>query len=345
MQIQKSFYEVSHNELKKVFSIAGINPENASLLYHHYHKEKNLSFCHHHNLAASAKKLIAEEFHFTLPNIVQIQISEDQTTKFLFELTDGLKVECVLIPFHKKYALCISTQVGCAMNCSFCFTGTMGLKRHLKSFEITGQFIKVWNWMKDNGLHFHLLKNIVYMGQGEPLHNFEAVRDANKIFVEHFGMGLGVQKITVSTAGYLPGLKRWISEMPGVNLALSLHSPIDEKRNILIPINRAYPLHQIMEVIDQIPLARKQFITYEYLLIANFNDSVEDAQATGEFLKNRRAIVNLIAFNPFPNSRFERPSEESVARFKKIIESYNVPIFVRTTKGSDILAACGQLVS
>lgn len=181
------------------------------------------------------------------------------------------------------------------------------------------------------------------MGQGEPLHNFDAVKKASEIFLDQHGMSLGVQKITVSTAGYLPGLKRWNEEMPGVNLALSLHSVIDEKRNELIPINQRYPLSEVLAYIDTIPLARKQYIIYEYLLIKDFNDTEMDAHATGELLKNKQAIINLIPFNPFPGSKYQRPADESISQFQKIIESYKLPALIRTTKGDDILAACGQL--
>jgi 23S rRNA (adenine2503-C2)-methyltransferase len=263
--------------------------------------------------------------------------------KMLVKLKDGQRVESVLIPFQSKYTICLSTQVGCAMKCSFCFTGTQGLKRNLTTEEIIGQFILAWNWLKENRPDDHQLKNIVYMGQGEPLHNFDAVKKASEIFLDQHGMSLGVQKITVSTAGFLPGLKRWNEEMPGVNLALSLHSVIEEKRNKLIPINQRYPLQEVMDYIDTIPLARKQYVIYEYLLIKDFNDTPEDAYATGEFLKGKMAIINLIPFNPFPGSDYERPLDSSILEFQRIIGTYNLPALIRTTKGDDILAACGQL--
>jgi 23S rRNA (adenine2503-C2)-methyltransferase len=229
------------------------------------------------------------------------------------------------------------------MKCSFCFTGTQGLKRNLETSEIIGQFILAWRWLKENRPDDHQLKNIVYMGQGEPLHNFDAVKKASEIFLDQHGISLGIQKITVSTAGYLPGLKRWNEEMPGVNLALSLHSVFPEKRNKLIPINKRYDLNEVMAYIETIPLKRKQYIIYEYLLIKDFNDTSLDAEATGEFLKGKQTIINLIPFNPFPGSEFERPTKESTLNFQRIIETYNLPALIRTTKGDDILAACGQL--
>jgi len=232
------------------------------------------------------------------------------------------------------------------MNCSFCFTGTQGLKRNLTTEEIIGQFIVAANWLKENrsiDQNQRPLKNIVFMGQGEPLHNFDHVKKACEIFLEENGICLGIQKITVSTSGYLPGLNRWLEEMPKVNLALSLHSVFDEKRNQLIPINQRYPLDEVLKTIQAVPLGRKQYVIYEYLLAHEFNDSDEDAHATGMKLKGTQAIINLIPFNPFPGSKFQRPSNDRIEKFQKIIDSYKIPALIRGTKGDDILAACGQL--
>ena len=343
MITKTSFYEHNYQDLQDLLKAHNVNPISATLLFRHYYKEKKLNPCDHHNLSKAAKEFLTTNLDFSLPEVDIIHESNDQTVKLLVKLQDGQRVESVLIPFQNKYTICISTQVGCAMKCSFCFTGTQGLKRNLKTSEIIGQFILAWNWLKVNRPDDHQLKNIVYMGQGEPLHNFDAVKKANQIFLDQHGMSLGVQKITVSTAGYLPGLKRWNDEMPGVNIALSLHSVFEEKRNTLIPINQRYPLQDVMDYIDTIPLARKQYVIYEYLLIKDFNDTEKDAHATGEFLKGRTAIINLIPFNPFPGSQYLRPLDSSILEFQKIIGTYNLPALIRTTKGDDILAACGQL--
>lgn len=338
-----SFYEQNYKDLQNLLSANALNPKSASLLFRHHYKEKMTTPCDHHNLSKAARLFVENQLDFTLPAIDLAHESADQTVKLLIKLKDGQKVESVLIPFQNKYTICLSTQVGCAMKCSFCFTGTQGLKRNLETAEIVGQFIQAWNWLKEHRPDDHQLKNIVYMGQGEPLHNFDAVKKASEIFLDQHGMSLGMQKITVSTAGFLPGLKRWNEEMPGVNLALSLHSVFEEKRNQLIPINQKYSLTEVMDYIDMIPLARKQYIIYEYLLIKDLNDSAEDAHATGKFLKGRQAIINLIPFNPFPGSLYQRSEDQNVLQFQKIIESYNLPALIRTTKGDDILAACGQL--
>ena len=231
------------------------------------------------------------------------------------------------------------------MNCSFCFTGEQGLKRNLTTGEIVGQFVQAWRWLAHNRPGEERILNIVFMGQGEPLHNFDAVKKACEIFLAQHGTSIGVQKITISTAGYLPGLTRWRQEIPGVNLALSLHSPFTTKRNELIPINKKYPLDAVLSYIDQIPLHKKQFITYEYILIKDFNDTAADAHKLGALLTGKRAYINLIPFNPFPGAGYQRPEAANIAQFKAVLDTYAIPTLIRTAKGDDVLAACGQLNS
>jgi 23S rRNA (adenine2503-C2)-methyltransferase len=262
-----------------------------------------------------------------------------------FNLYDRHKVETVLIPFNQKYTICLSSQVGCAMNCSFCFTGKQGLKRNLATHEMIGQFLQAWHWLAANRPGEERILNIVFMGQGEPLHNFDAVKKACEIFLSQYGFSIGMQKITISTAGYIPGLARWSSEIPGVNLALSLHSPVEAKRNELIPLNKKYPLTEILAYIDQIPLNKKQFITYEYLLVKDFNDAEEDAHRLGALLQGKRAYINLIPFNSFPGADYASPEMATVEQFKAVLDSFNIPTLIRTAKGDDVLAACGQLNS
>ncbi len=340
--MKTSFYQYTLRELKDLLIAHDLNPSGASLLYKWHFKFKQTLPCEH-NLALKTQQLVKDLMDFSLPEIDHVHESEDHTVKLLVKFKDGNRVEAVLIPFQNKYTLCLSSQVGCAMKCSFCFTGTQGLKRNLATEEIIGQFILAWKWLETNRPDDHQLKNIVFMGQGEPLHNFDAVKKACHIFLDQHGMSLGQQKITISTAGYLPGLKRWIEEIPGVNLALSLHSVIEEKRSVLIPINQRYPLNEVLDLIDTIPLKRKQYITYEYLMAKNFNDAPEDAHALGKKLQNRPAIINLIPFNAFPGSNYQRSEDRQITHFKKIVESYQLPVLIRTTKGDDILAACGQL--
>lgn len=340
--MKNSFYQYSYEELAGLLEARGLSVSGASLLFNWHYKQKHTEPCTK-NLALTTQQFLQDQLSFDLPVIRDVHLSSDDTVKFLMEMKDGLRVETVLIPFQNKYTICLSTQVGCAMKCSFCFTGTQGLKRHLSTEEITGQFIVADKWLTENRPGDHKLKNIVFMGQGEPLHNFDAVKKACDIFLDQHGTSIGIQKITVSTAGYLPGLQRWNEEMPKVNIALSFHSPFTEKRNKLIPINQRYPLEDVLTYLKSIPLQRKQYIIYEYLLIKDFNDGEEDAHATAELLKDHQSIINLIPFNPFPGSEFQRPELRTVERFQKIFEQYKIPALIRGTKGDDILAACGQL--
>jgi 23S rRNA (adenine2503-C2)-methyltransferase len=337
-----SFYQYTLPELNELFLNNKLPPTGPALLFNWHYKKRQSAPCVT-DLAKISRKFVSEEFDFTLPVIDTIHESQDKTVKFLFKLKDDLKIESVLIPFNNKYTICLSSQVGCAMKCSFCFTGTQGLKRHLATEEIIGQFIGAQKWLSENRPGDDKILNIVFMGQGEPLHNFDAVKKACEIFLSKNGLCLAPHKITISTAGYLPGLVRWKEEMPKVNIAVSLHSVIKEKRDKLIPINQRYPIEDVIKFAEAIPEGRTRFVTYEYLMIKNFNDSNEDAHITGKFLQGRNAYISLIPFNPFPGTEYERPMMKEVNDFKAILDSYQVPTLIRKTKGDEILAACGQL--
>lgn len=342
--MKTSFYQYSLSDLKTLFDQNGLPPSGPGLLYNWHYKKRKIEPC----LADLAKKsiqFVAEKFDFNLPEIDQTQDSADKTVKFLFKLQDGQKVETVLIPFNGKYTICLSSQVGCAMKCSFCHTGLQGLARNLRTDEIIGQFLQSQRWLTANRPEDDKILNIVFMGQGEPLHNFEAVKKACEIFLSQHGLSVADQKITISTAGYLPGLQRWKDEMPKVNIALSLHSPVKEKRDELIPINKRYPLEEVLKYVEAIPSGKNRFVTYEYLLIEGFNDSDEDAHLTGKLLQGKSAYISLIPFNPFPGSDYKRPKLEKVEHFKTILDTYKIPTLIRATKGDEILAACGQLNS
>lgn len=345
MLLKQSFYDLSYADLERVIHQNNFNHSVASVLFNWHYKKKENTQCLD-KMAKCAMDFFENNFDFSLPKIDRVHESKkDRTVKFLFKLTDNHKVETVLIPFHNKYSICLSSQVGCAMNCSFCFTGTQGLKRNLTTSEIVGQFLQAWRWLALNRPGEERILNIVFMGQGEPLHNFDAVKKSCDIFLSKHGTSIGVQKITISTAGYIPGLKRWSEEIPGVNLALSLHSPFEEKRNELIPINKKYPLDEVLATIDEIPLRKKQFITYEYILIKDFNDALDDAKKLGTILAGKSAYINLIPFNAFPDSDYQSPDVDTIEKFKEVLDTFKIPTLIRTAKGDDVLAACGQLNS
>lgn len=342
--MKKSFYALNLHSLNTLLTEAGLSPSVSGKLFNWHYKHAKTGPCTK-DIAKEAKAFILENLDFSLPSIGRIQHSEDKTVKFLIVLSDGREVESVLLPFQGKYSICLSSQVGCAMKCSFCYTGTQGLSRNLKTEEIIGQFLVARTWLKENRPDDGGIQNIVFMGQGEPLHNFDSVKAACEIFLSQHGLSIADHKITISTAGYLPGLKRWKEEMPDVNIALSLHSTNSEKRNELIPINQKYPLSEIIDLVKTIPTGRKRFVTFEYLLIKDFNDSEDEAKELGSFLQGSKALINLIPFNPIPGSHYERPQLKTVEKFKAILDTFSIPTMIRGTKGHEILAACGQLNS
>ncbi len=315
-------------------------------IFRHYYKNTHFTLenttAKELQIKQTQLELLLSEYSFELPLVHTVHESPDETVKFLMQFSDGQKVETVLIPFYKRYTLCLSTQVGCGMKCSFCYTGTQGLKRHLEAHEIVGQYIQAWRWLKNNRKSKTIAPNIVFMGQGEPLHNFDSVKWATEIFLEKDTFHIGPRQITLSTAGYLPGLTRF-HEFPQINLAISFHSPVNETRNELIPLNKTYPIEKLLEAIDQVPLMKRQYITFEYLMIKNLNMHESDVKSLHHLLKSRKAILNLIPFNPFPGSHYLRPEPAEIDHFKEQLVKNGIHVMVRTTKGDEILAACGQL--
>lgn len=346
--MRENFYGLTFKELEELLRKNDLNESGTALLFNSFYKKLTPTF-EIQNLALKSQEFLNENVSVNLPRVSQVQgaasdLTGHETLKFLVTLGDQNQVECVLIPFQGKYTLCLSSQVGCAMKCSFCYTGTQGLTRSLKCEEIVGQLMAIKHWLKENDHHLNI-SNIVFMGQGEPLHNFSQVKKACDIFLSQYGLSLGREKITISTAGYLPGLKEWLKDPLKVNLALSFHCPQDEVRSQLIPLNQAYPVREILQTIKELPLEKKRFITFEVLLIKDLTDHSEMAHETAELIKELSPLVNLIPFNPFPGSPYQRPSDEALEEYKQITESYGIPTMIRKTKGDQILAACGQLKS
>ncbi len=296
-------------------------------------------------IIAKIRKHYGHDFETGLPAIVRTRQSADGTVKFLFGLHDRARVEAVIIPFSRRHTVCLSTQAGCAMGCSFCRTGMGGLTRNLSWHEIAGQYLSAYRWLIEACPGATVASpNIVFMGQGEPLHNFDSVKQALELLLSRGGVCLGPRQITLSTVGYLPGLTR-VGELPPVNFALSLHSAISEKRAALVPLEKTSPLEKILPLLDNVPLMRNQYINFEYLLVKDFNDGGDDAAALAGLVKKYRAIVNLIPFNEVPGLKWERPDDAKVAAFKRMLVDRDVRVMVRLSKGADIGAACGQLAS
>src|ERR1700740_2904727 len=296
------------------------------------------------------------EKHFTVdrPEVVAEQISNDGTRKWLLRLPSGDKlerpheVECVYIPETDRGTLCVSSQVGCTLNCSFCHTGTQRLVRNLTAGEIVGQVMvardRLNDWAdRENGTR--LVTNIVMMGMGEPLYNFDAVRDALLIVGDNEGIGISRRRITLSTSGGVPNIVRAGEEI-GVMLAISLHAVRDELRNELVPLNRKYPIKELLQACRDYPAASNaRRITFEYVMLKGVNDSLDDAKLLVKMLKGIHAKINLIPFNPWPGAAYECSDWDQIEKFSEYIFNAGYSSPVRPPRGRDILAACGQLKS
>lgn len=268
--------------------------------------------------------------------LVQKLKSSDGTEKFLFSLEDGNTIESVLISEDGRQTICVSSQVGCAMGCSFCLTGQSGFIRNLKAYEIIDQIISV-NRLISPGK----ISNVVLMGMGEPLANFEEVIDAIQRIVDF--IGISKRKITLSTAGIVPKMLLFAGKAPEVNLAVSLNATTDEERSGLMPVNKKYPLASLMAACRKYPLRPSRKITFEYVLIDGKNDSIQDASRLVHLLKGIRCKVNLIPLNINPESGLKKPSDEKILAFQNVLLKKRIRAFIRESKGRDISAACGQL--
>lgn len=292
------------------------------------------------DLPLPLRSILASEFALTTPVVERRETSADGTEKFLLRLEDGRHIESVFIPDTPAMTLCISTQVGCGMACAFCLTGTMGLVRNLTAGEITGQVRVVVDRLALRGTPF----NIVLMGMGEPLHNYDETMKALRILCDREGFALPPRRITLSTVGLLPQLERLGRESIMPNLAISLHAPTDRQRAALVPINRKYGVADIVAACRRFPLKKRSRITFEYVLLAGENDRAEDARQLARLVAGLKAKVNLIPLNAAAGIPFERPSEETIDRFARILADRGVTVSVRKSRGRDIRAACGQLI-
>jgi 23S rRNA (adenine2503-C2)-methyltransferase len=299
------------------------------------------------DLAKPVRETLAARFIISRPRVTSRQVSQDGTIKWLLKFPDGNEAETVYIPEEDRGTLCISSQVGCTLTCSFCHTGTQKLVRNLTVAEITGQIMLAmdelgeWPATQDG----RKLTNIVLMGMGEPLFNYEHVAAAMRITMSNEGIGLSKRRITLSTSGVVPEIFRTGEEL-GVNLAISLHAVRDELRNELVPINRKYPLEILVDACRRYPgLSNARRITWEYVMLDGVNDRDEDAKALIKLIRGIPSKINLIPFNPWPGSAYTCSSKTRIDRFAKIVMNAGYASPVRTPRGQDILAACGQLKS
>lgn len=343
--MQPLFYNLTLSDLKEFLKDKGQKAFVAEQIFSWVYKKYEFDPNNWLNISKDLRQLLIESFDFSLPKIVWNGLSKDGTRKYLTAMRDGKSVETVMIAAESgRRTLCISSQVGCAIGCTFCHTGTMGLTRNLETGEIVGQFLAVQDWLNKNTESQDKLSNIVYMGQGEPLHNFVNVKKATELFTEEKALNIGQRRITLSTSGLVPQIQK-LDEFPSINIAISLHAAHNNIRTELMPINKAFDLERLFKAIKTIPLKAHRYITYEYLLIDHYNDREEDIEGLVKLLPKKISKVNLIPFNEYPESKFKRPSSQRIFWFRDQLEKNGITCTVRTTKGSDILAACGQLKS
>jgi 23S rRNA (adenine2503-C2)-methyltransferase len=299
------------------------------------------SFSEMTNLSADMRCELEQAFSISRLSTLARSISSDGTVKFLFGLSDGLSIESVLIPEARRLTLCISTQVGCGLGCAFCATARMGLRRNLSAGEILDQILEAKRSLSPAERITHL----VLMGMGEPLANYAQTLKALAIMTDgKAGIGISPRRITLSTAGLVPQMKRLMEETQ-VNLAVSLHATTDELRSKLMPVNRKYPLAELIECCRSLPVPKRKRITFEYVLLRGLNHAAADARRLAQLLTGVRCKINLIPFNPHPGSPFHRPTAAEVEAFRRQLSAYGFQVNVRAPRGDDIQAACGQLIS
>lgn len=322
----------------------GEKPFRATQLMQWIHQEGCRDFSEMTNLGKAFRERLADIAEIRLPELVSCQQSEDGTHKWLLKLDCGNCIETVFIPESNRGTLCISSQVGCALNCSFCSTGKQGFNRNLTTAEIIGQlWFAVRELSQQQGEHDRHVTNVVMMGMGEPLLNFDNVVTAMDIMMDDFAYGLSKRRVTLSTSGVIPEMER-LRAVSSVSLAVSLHAPNDELRNILVPINKKYPLEQLMDMckryFDGEP---RRVVTFEYVMLKGVNDTPDHARQLVRLLRDVPSKVNLIPFNPFPMTEYERSPLTSINAFRDILMSKGINTITRKTRGDDIDAACGQL--
>ncbi len=333
----------SVEELRALLVSLGEAAYRGPQLYRALYTERRFDFAAMTNLSAALRARLAEETRITLPRIVRRFPSVDGSIRYLFSIggedPKPAQIEAVFMPKEGRQTICISTQAGCAVDCHFCLTAQLGLIRNLTAGEIVGQVLVA---LEENREHLAPQTNVVLMGQGEPLLNYDATMAAVRILLDPKGAALAPRHVTLSTSGIVPGIERLGQEKIRPSLAISLNASNDEQRDALMPINRKYPLAVLLDACRRYPLRPREYFTMEYVLLGGVNDSPEDARRVVRLLSHFRAKVNLIPWNP-GNLPYRAPTPESIEAFKSNLLEKGVPAFVRYSRGQDVFAACGQL--
>lgn len=339
----------SAEELRDLLVSLGEPAYRGPQIYRALYTERRFDFASMTNLPAALRARLAGEARITLPRIVRRFQSADGSIRYLFSIggpesaenTKPAQIEAVFMPRDGRQTICISTQAGCAVDCHFCLTAQLGLIRNLTAGEIVGQVLVA---LDENREQLAPQTNVVLMGQGEPMLNYDATMAAVRILLDPKGVGLGPRHVTLSTSGIVPGIDRLGQEKIRPSLAISLNASTDEQRDALMPINRKYPLAVLLDVCKRFPLRPREYFTFEYVLLGGVNDSPDDARRVVRLLSHIRAKVNLIPWNP-GNLPYRAPTPDSIEAFKEVLLEKGVPVFVRYSRGQDVFAACGQLAS
>ena len=344
---QENIIGLSREEIGDRFLSLGLQKFRSGQVWHWLYHKGAKSFEEMTTLSKKVRAQLGKTFSIKRPTVSEKQNSADGTIKWLLQFEDGAKAETVFIPEEDRGTLCISSQVGCTLNCSFCHTGTQKLVRNLSSSELVGQILIAFDELSawPSAQIGRPLTNIVLMGMGEPLYNLDNVIKALKIIMDNEGISISKRRITLSTSGIVPEFNRCGLETD-VNLAISLHAVTDDVRDILVPINKRYPIKELLNACREYPgVSNSRRITFEYVMLKGINDSTSDARALIKLMEGIPAKINLIPFNPWPGSPYECSEKNQIEEFAKIVLKAGYPSPVRTPRGDDILAACGQLKS
>ena len=347
----RDFANAELHELEQALVELGRPKFHARQIFQWIHRRGVTDFAQMSDLSRDLRAELATHHVIATPEIVRRERSVDGTTKFLLRLSDGKHIESVCIPESAagsadpadadRLTFCLSTQVGCAMRCAFCLTGKMGIDRNLSAGEIVGQVRVLARELCALEARF----TIVLMGMGEPLHNYDETMKALRMLADEHGLAVSPRRVTLSTVGVVPALERLAREPLMPNLAISLHSTTAEQRDLLVPINRKYGIEELLDACRRFPLKRRERITFEYVMLKDVNDSPEDARRLVRLLAGIKAKVNLLPLNEAAGIPFERPSDAAVNRFARILSERGVTVSVRKSRGRDIRAACGQLIT
>ena len=340
----------SAEELRAFLQSIGEPAYRGSQIYHAVYVERRFDLAAITNLPAALRERLAREATIALPQILRRHRSADGTVRYVLSLAASelqdetapsrpATIEAVFMPEENRQTICISTQAGCAVDCHFCLTATLGLIRNLSAGEIIGQVLVA---LDDNRAALKPQTNIVLMGQGEPLLNYDAVIAALRILLDPNGMGISPKHVTLSTSGIVPGIEKLSQEKIRPKLAISLNASSNEQRDQIMPVNRKYPIEKLLDACRRYPLRTWEYLTFEYVLLGGFNDSPEDARRVVRLLSNLRAKVNLIPWNP-GELPYEKPDRARIEQFRKILADKGMLVFVRHSRGQDVMAACGQL--